>query len=414
VTDAVQEAVGVEMPGGTVVDSTPRYRVPIGPGQPGFLVEMPGWDDLFTFQNAKVFDPRSARDRAIDYAELLRRSPVPLSIQEVGEILTTMDDLQDEAATLAIALALVEKYAGRAIPGVGTIATVSDALNFMQAFIAPAGAASVPGKAAKRAAHEKGKQTGSGYRGRLEELRRTGDLRLGWGDALQALQATDSMFGFGVQLGAVMGGIQGAFWTGVRGGEIRVKPSTLGVGPLALAIRGAVYRSPTLAMIHPAAPAVMGSKSLSVWADAARVLPWVDVLGEHALASSLIGLRLAENVLGPALRSGEWVPYVEDFLNSDPVLGGGVESVDTRGLRASQWIMRTAPATSAAVRRAVVAVPDRGRQAFYESLIASIGWGFLADVEPGAVVRERGLFGPMKDAFTLLDVGRIPQFDLED
>ena len=93
---------------------------------------------------------------------------------------------------------------------------------------------------------------------------------------------------------------------------------------------------------------------------------------------------------------------------------GGVEEFDLRNLPADEWVKRTSAANQVAIRRAIGNVSDRGRQAFYESLVSSIGWGLVGDLEPGARVLDQQLSGPVADAFNLLDAGKIPRFDLED
>ena len=143
-------------------------------------------------------------------------------------------------------------------------------------------------------------------------------------------------------------------------------------------------------------------------------MPWIDRLPESALASTLVGLRLAENVLGPWIRKGEWIPLLGQMLQEDPVVAGGVAELGTRGLRASQWIDRTAPAATAAINRALSGVADKGRQALYESLVSSIAWGFLGSLEPAGRVREQSIVGPGLDATLIAETNRFPRQDLVD
>jgi hypothetical protein len=411
---SVQQALGI--PG--AVD--PRFiskfpaRPGLAPGPDGFLVRVPNWQDIFTFNNDEIFDPRSKTMRTQEHHEELARSPTPPNLADVGVLLTMLDDVQDEASTLAIVLMIAEKVAGRTIPGVGWVATAADALSIIYALSNAATGSGMPGRAGKRRAHEKGKHTSKGMAGRLEEFRRSGKLKIGVGDLLQGLQASDSMFGVGIQIGGVMGFLQDAFWGGIRGAEFEAR------GPLWDPMgfteygRNACYRSPSLDQIHPKAYFMMANTALSVWKKASRVMPYLDVLGEHVLASTLTGLRNAETVLGPWLRSGVWVDPLVRAIELNPIVGGGVEAHETKGLRADEWLHRTVPAARVALTKAIGNVRDKGRQAFYESLVASTGWGFMGDLEPGAKVLDLQLRGFPKDAVTLLDVGRIPQFDLDD
>lgn len=436
VTSEIQEFVGVTHPDACSAGDKPRLNSFTGRSPDGFLVQAPGWADIFQFNNESVFDERSRRARALDYAEALKRSPTPPSLREIGTILTTLDDLQDEAATLAVALMLVEKLAGRAIPGVGTVATIADALNIIQALALPATGTALPGRKAKRLTANKARTTGSGYEARVQRSRRVNEFervatseqlarkpvitapeagfRFTMGDALQALQASDSMFGIGISLGPLMGFIQDAFWLGIRGGELQIPGRAVdpfGFTPFA---DSNCNRSPRLEDIHPLAYPVLASEALSLWSNAGRVAPYLDLLGEQALASVLYGMRLSESVLGGWLRSGAWVGPVGRAVGRLECVRGGVEAHDTYRLPADQWVGRTAPAITAAVNRAIGSVPHRGRQALYESLVGSIGWGLAADLEPESLIRDKQLRGPVRDAMLALEANRIPVFDLDD
>lgn len=410
----IQRTLGIPGAGPDPLDSRPRARGGLAPGDDGFLVQVPNWEDVFQFNNDAIFDERSKAQRALDYAEALRRSPTPPALQEVGELLTTLDDLQDEAATLAIVLAIAEKLAGRAIPGVGWVATAADALNVIYAVSSTATGSSLPGKRGKRVAVDKAKQSSGGLAGRLEEMRRSGSLKIGISDLLQGLQATDSVFGTGIQLGGIFSFLQDSFWLGLRGGELRAQGPIW--DPLGFTEAGqqACYRSPTLDQIHPRAYFAMANTALSVWGKAARVAPFIDVFGEQALASLLTGMRLSEQVLGPWLRSGVWVDLVERAVEVMPYVSGGVEEFETRRLKPDEFVKRTQPGTQVAIRRAIGNVQDRGRQGFYDSLVASVGWGLMADIEPAGLVTEQHLVGPIRDAALLLEVNKVPLFDLGD
>lgn len=413
-TSGVQNALGIPGAPTPSDENRPHARPGLAPGEDGFLVKVPGWQDIFQFNNDSIFYDRDKQARMADEKADLLRSPTPPNLQEIGTLLTMLDDVQDEAATLAIVLMIAQKVAGRAIPGIGWVATASDALSIIYALSSAATGSGMPGKGGKRRAHEKGKHTRNGMRGKWDELRRTGKLKVGVGDILQALQASDSMFGVGIQLGGIMGFLQDSFWGGIRGAEFEAR------GPLWDPLgftqygRSRCYNSPTLEQIHPRANLMMSHTALSVWKKAARVMPYIDLVGENALASTLTGLSLAEQVLGPWLRSGVWVDPLVRAMELTPFVAGGVEAHDTRRLRPDEWLKRTVPANMAAVTRAIGNVEDKGRQAFYESLVATTGWGMMADLEPGSKVLDVQVGGPIKDAIVLLEANRIPAFDLGD
>mgnify|MGYP003417196943 CR=1 FL=1 len=436
ITNSVKDAIGVDVGEVCPDGNKPKLAFDSGPPADGFMVAVPGWDDIFQFNNNSMFDERSKRERYLDYMEELRRSPTPPSIREIGEILTTLDDLQDEAATLAVTLMIAEKLAGRAIPGVGWVATAADALNIIQALARPATGTGLPGKRGKRLTKDKARTVGNGYRARLEKTRRVDEFsrlatdeqlrlkpqieapRAGFkfsiGDALQALQATDSLFGFGLSLGPIVGFVEDAVWLGIRGGELRLKGPSQDPFDFNTHVRESCTRSPKVGDVHPQAGVVLGMSALRTWSRAGRVMPYIDRLPEHALASVLVGMRMSEQVLGRWLRSGAWVEPVAAATGRLEIVRGGVEEFDLRNLPADEWVKRTSAANQVAIRRAIGNVSDRGRQAFYESLVSSIGWGLVGDLEPGARVLDQQLSGPVADAFNLLDAGKIPRFDLED
>lgn len=414
INSTIQQSLGI--PGGPVPAdaSRPHAYGGLAPGEDGFLVKVPDWRDIFQLQNDPVFGSDDKAQRTADAREALERSPTPPSLIEVGELLTTLDDVQDEAATLAIVLMIAEKLAGRAIPGVGWVATAADALNVIYALSSKATGSTLPGRRGKRQAIDKAKSSSGGLSARLEEMRRSGSLKIGIGDILQGLQATDSMFGVGIQIGGIMGFLQDAFWGGIRGAEFEARGPVW--DPLGFTEFGrtACYRSPTLDQIHPRAHFALSHTALSVWKKAARIMPYIDILGENALASTLTGLRLSEQVLGPWLRSGVWVEPLQRAIELTPYVAGGVEAHDTRHLRPDEWLGRTVPAARVALKRAIGNVSDRGRQAFYDSMVASTGWGFIGSIEPAAHVVVEKVSGPIADAVVLLEVNMIPQFDLDD
>lgn len=414
ITSSVQNTLGIPGAPPPPDQSRPHATAGFAPGPDGFLVKVPGWQDIFTFNNDSIFFDRDKEARTKDAREDMLRSPTPPNLQEIGVLLTMLDDVQDEAATLAVVLMIAQKVSGRLIPGIGWVATASDALSIIYALSSAATGSGMPGRGGKRRAHEKGKHTRNGMRGKWDELRRTGKLKIGVGDLLQALQASDSMFGVGIQLGGIMGFLQDSFWGGVRGAEFEAR------GPLWDPLgftqygRSRCYNSPTLEQIHPRANLMMSHTALSVWKKAARVMPYIDQLGENALASTLTGLSLAEQVLGPWLRSGVWVDPLVRAMELNPIVAGGVEAHDTRRVRPDEWLKRTVPATRVALTRAIGNVENKGRQGFYESLVATTGWGLMADLEPGSKVLDVQVGGPIKDAILLLDANRIPAFDLGD
>lgn len=390
-----------------------RPRPPVAGTQSarGYLVRIPQWQDIVQIGGRSYFDERSKQQQYLDYIEALRRSPVPPSVREVAGILTDLDNLQDEATTLAAALMLIEKLTGRAIPGVGTVALAADALNVLYAISAPfSPGGSIPGRSRKRGGTARAQHSGGGMTQRLAELRRTGKFSVGAADVIQALQATDSMFGFGIQIGGIMGFLQDALFGTIRGAEFRF-PGPWN-DPLNFDQR-ACTRSPALTVHGPATVRVLRLSALRLWTTVARVAPWMGELPEPAGASMLVGMRLAADVLYEWGVAGEWVdPLVRAReLLPDRVKGSAAFGLD--GLDVDAY-MRQAPAiTTGALRRFLANVPSRPRQAFYDSLTASTAWKILGLLEPEAVVRDQALARAMADVVRLADAHLVPSVDLE-
>lgn len=376
-----------------------------------FLVRVPGWQDFIQIGGRSYFDERSAEQQRADYFEALRRSPVPPSVREAGEILTEIDNVQDATATLAASLMLAEKLAGRAIPGVGQVALAADALNVLQWVSAPfSPGVPIPGRGRKRGAQERAKHSGGGYSQRLKDLRRTGKFSIGAGDVLQALQTTDELFGVGLQLGQVMGFLQDALFGTIRGAEF-VFPGPWN-DPLNFD-QAACTRSPALTVHGAATARVLRLEALRLWAAAARVAPWIGELPESAGASVLVGSRLAADALFGWGVAGEWVDPLVRARELLPDRVRGSSSFGLDGLDVDTY-MRQAPAiTTGALRRFMANVPSRERQAFYDSLTASTAWKLVGLVEPEALVDEQSLTGPMADVVRLADAHLVPRFDRE-
>lgn len=380
----------------------------------GYLVSVPNWRDIIVIDWKRQLDKRNIPLRLADWSEGLLRSPVPHSAVEIAELMTTIDNYQDEAATLSLLMMITEKASGRAIPGSGWVATAADALNILNATVGVVSPASLPGAIAKRGIHAKATVNATGYRGRLSNLRRTGKLKVGFGDYLQGLQATETLFGNGIALGGLMGFLNDGFWGTLKGAEFRFPGPWW--DPLAFTEAGekACYRSPGLDIVHPKAYQFAGYLALRLWQDASQIMPYLDVLGEPALAHGLIGMRLAEQVLHPWLESGQWVEPLNRSIEIRERATGGVEELGTRNLRADKVVQTIAPGITAGVLRALSEVGNKDRQAFYSSLISSIGWGLWGGIEPLGVVEDLQSSRAIRDAFLLADHRLIPRFDLDD
>ena len=202
---------------------------------PRYEVILPGWSDVIHVASEATLTPE---ERSVDRQRRgasLSRSPTPEVVANFAKIGQAIDDIQDGLVTLSVAGRLAVKLRGRAIPGVGAITTAADALNFLNIFYpsatvgAAVGAAGRAGavlsgrrrylasKSVKRALGLNSSEHLSTYLRRLNETIKTGRVGFGLGEALQVLQTSDSLFGFGVSLGPIFGGLQDTFFGLLRG-----------------------------------------------------------------------------------------------------------------------------------------------------------------------------------------------------
>ncbi len=222
--------------------------------RPQFFVRLPGWDDIIHLTPTALRDPEEVKaerqQRAIDAL----RSPSPDVVEHFSRIGQEIDNVQDALVTLSVLGRVAAKVTGRAIPGVGAIATAADALNMMNIFyprIPSVGAlpalthVTEGGRRLRRWAASPSRKRELGqlmglatglYRSRLADTVRTGRIGFGWGEALQVLQTTDQLAGFGVSLGPIFGAATDTFFGLIRGARFDVSGPIRALNELALGL----------------------------------------------------------------------------------------------------------------------------------------------------------------------------------
>ncbi len=186
---------------------------------PQFRVKLPGWDDVIKLTPTSALDPAVAAAKRRERQELMASSPVPDIVTQLADLATQLDNIQDALVALSVAGRVATSLAGRAIPGLGWVATAADVLNMANVFYpktlaataaagAARGARAVEGrvrgtlsKEAKRSFNLVGSLQGGTYAQRLAATERTGKIGFGWGEALQLAQVSDQFFGVGLSLG---------------------------------------------------------------------------------------------------------------------------------------------------------------------------------------------------------------------
>jgi hypothetical protein len=215
----------------------------------GYTVSQPDWRDVFHYKFPVVMDEEEATnwkdknwaaftprrlDEIREWKEARKRryiqmmgSPTPKVIRAFGSYATMIDNAQDTLVTASIlgriAMKVFPKMMRRAVPVVGWAMLGADILNVMSLF------ALVPflSKAAKR-----GHFSWSGLNPWSKEAKLARAAKMmkwipSYGDILQALQVSDSVCGFGICLGPIVGFMQDYFWGTCRtafGQPVKFKP----------------------------------------------------------------------------------------------------------------------------------------------------------------------------------------------
>lgn len=227
-----------------------------GDRESGYQVRPSGWEQYLKIDPILGTSPKDLQARRRAMAEHIARSPVPQVVQGIASIMTTIDNVQDGAVTLAVAGRLAAKVFPKLIPGVGIISGIADILNLGlfgglgylaklggPAGLRPAFKMGVPGghtnspsklNVLKPDAEHAGRSTPNTYRKRLAEQIRTGKFRTGWGELFQLLQTSASLVDVGVEIGAAIGYGYELISGLVRGADIEL-PCWLSIAAAAVA-----------------------------------------------------------------------------------------------------------------------------------------------------------------------------------
>lgn len=163
-----------------------------------------GQKDKFSPERRSELEKQMAKRRG--RFEAMLSAPTPVGFQNIGSVMTSIDDAQDAISTLGvlgrIARRIAPKAIGRLLTGpVGLLVTAADILNLVQAIpqtcLNPRASKGLGEKISRASpATKKGRKTLS------KKLKVTMPNK---GDVIQALQTSEQIFGFGVSLGPLVG-----------------------------------------------------------------------------------------------------------------------------------------------------------------------------------------------------------------
>lgn len=229
-------------------------------GELALYPEIPGWDDILKLGRAPTgLTKAQLEERRKLVVARINKSVTPLSQKGLSSILNAIDDVQDLTSLTGLISRLIIRAAprllGRAVPVVGWIATASDVLNFLTfltsasaaivglgeegplgAVAAEAGPAFVkvalkrelwrslrrapykavrPSATIKQLEHLFSKE----YKLPPQIAQKYAHLigrRVGVGELLEAAQASQTLTGYGLSLGAIMGYLSDFAWATFR------------------------------------------------------------------------------------------------------------------------------------------------------------------------------------------------------
>ncbi len=190
------------------------------------VVAKADWSEFYQRRNKGTLDQwgdqskRKEIQRRVDYYQAMAASPTPEIVKAIGAGMTFMDDVQD---LLSTALVLSRPLWKRAIsssplvglklvPWLGALLTINDLLNLFQALWMSLSCGSV----GKKRAWGIVSPLNIGKFARIYRVSKFLDGKPGITDLIQGLQATDTLFGTGLQLGSLMGLVTDSFWGRVK------------------------------------------------------------------------------------------------------------------------------------------------------------------------------------------------------
>ena len=283
-------------------------------------------------------------------------SPSPKIVRSAGAILTSLDDLQDAVSTLACIGLITAAVVGGTTAAVlsGPLGWVVGAATLLQLINPYSRLRGRKGKAAtgrrqKKLLEKLTNKNPFSKKSRAKVARNIKKFRPSVGNAIEALQVTDNIFGVGLSIGPIMGFAQDLIAGGVRmlmGEDVK-------------------FKAPPPKVPAHVAKAQRGLKSAAV----GGYFPWEsDISDEMAV---LIGANLCLQVIHPYLQ--EWNPFteVEDLANcmieaprpTDPLIieiieesGRTIDEVCNWPQNGERWITlaelqeKTAPQATANLR----------------------------------------------------------------
>ena len=367
--------------------------------------------DALTRQLGRLVQVQEEAERE-ELIEQIRLSPAPESSRQRAAILTSMDNVQDDVATLAASLHLIQFLVGRAFPVVGQIALVADVMALVQGGlrVKPRNFR-IAGKG-KGAVKKEIQRVGEGKYGtqanRIEQANRGGKLGIGMSDLIQGLQSLEQHTGYGLRLGPIFGAITDLYYGFLRGATV-VFSGPL-EDPFNLSRKGCT-RSPGLSDIAANAEMQCHLSALRIWDYGSRLLECPDCLTDLSRKRVLWGLAYAMECLYPWLIGQDWERDIENFMG-EPVMGvfprdsrsedvwdvfaPKGEWISThltgdpdRNITPQEWVQQGSVALGDRLLENINLIKDPTERQILENVLVGSSWSLLAGLNPlGRIVES--------------------------
>lgn len=344
--------------------------------------------------------------------EQIEKSPAPESSRQRAAILTGVDNVQDDVATLAASMHLIQFLTGRAIPGIGQLALIADMIALSQAGlrVKPRNFR-IAGKG-KGAIKKEIKRVGEGKFGtqqnRIEQANRAGRLGIGMSDIIQGLQSLEQHTGYGLRLGPIFGALTDLYYGFLRGATVVFSGPAW--DPFNMSRIGCT-RSPGLEDIATGASSVCHFAALRIWDYGSRLLECPDCLTDLSRKRVLWGLAYAMECLYPWLMGQDWERDIENFMG-EPVVGlfprdlRSEEVWNTfapadewksthltgdpdRNITPQEWVQQGSVRLGDLLLENINLVKDPGEREILETALVGSSWSLLAGLNPAGLIVER-------------------------
>lgn len=208
-----------------------------------YTIQIPGMTDVFRIPLDPEYNRRLQVERIRRLKE--RYSPLPEKLQWIPTVITKLDDAEDLlSVALTLAKPLLRRLPARFIPGLGWILLGLDILNFSILIMGML----TTGPRMKAVAREADDIFRVSRAWRIRRVERWLSRTSWFGFALEAGQVLESLTGYGLSLGSIMGFMSDAMWGGIRalqGKQVRF------VGPPPSDPLGKAYRYMSTSHVIP-------------------------------------------------------------------------------------------------------------------------------------------------------------------